>query len=186
MTDAADTLERALGALAADLNTTQNHAERASSEAEDGTATLADVRNALEEVKTEAAVTPMDDYQQGTVCYQVGGVDYAKGSVTYHTDEARNQGSLGADKAPTVTADIAAVRAAAAELEAAVAADPAGPAPRTSPAAARGTADDAKSQLASANARAAKAVKEAAAADKTAASLLAQAQSIARSVGASC
>ncbi len=128
----------------------------------------------------------MDDYQQGTVCYQVGNVDYAKGSVTFYTDEARNQWSLEADKAPTVMADIVAVRVAAAELEAAVAANPAGPMPRTSSSAARRTADDAASQLASANARAAEAVKEAAAADKTAASLLDQAQSIARSVGASC
>ena len=180
------TLDGALGRLSDNVGNAELSVSDMTQGAASANAALSTVRAALVKVEQEAAVRPMDSYQQSSVCYEVSGVTYEVTGVTYFTDPVRTQGGIEAQAAASARAAATEASTAIAALESALAADPGGPAPDVSPATARATIKDQTTKLAGLDSKAATAIKSAAASDSTAAGLLTQAQQVATSVGASC
>jgi len=176
----------ALGQLTSNVDSVESSVGDMTGDAASANGALANVRGALARVQSAAAVTPMDDYQQSSVCYEVSGVDYEVGGITYYTDPVRNNGDLQAQTATAARKAASDATTAIVALERAIAADPAGVSPDVSPASARRTIKDQLARLAAIETTASKALKSAAASDSTAARLLTQAKQVATSVGASC
>lgn len=68
---ASNALDTALGQLTSDVDSVESSVGDMTGDAASANGALADVRGALTKVESEAAVTPMDDYQQSSVCYEV-------------------------------------------------------------------------------------------------------------------
>ena len=190
-------LDRAINDAIYNLGVTVNQmngdADRATSFAQEMTdpasssvGALANNRAALGQVRQDAGTSPMDDYQRGVVCSDVGAVESQVGGVTYYTDQVRNYGGLELDNANSVASDIGGVHSAITALQSAASADPAGPPSSISIAQANAAISAAQSIVQSANSTAQKALTTAKTSDATAAALLVQAGQIATSVGASC
>lgn len=176
----------ALGQLTSNVDSVESNVSDMTQDATSADGALANVRGALARVQSAAAVTPMDDYQQSSVCYEVSGVDYEVGGITYYTDPVRNNGDLATQTAAAARGAAGDATTAISALERAIAADPSGVSPDVSPGSARATIKDQLARLDALETKASKALKSAAASDSTAASLLTQAKQVATSVGASC
>ena len=174
--DASVALGRAIDDLVHNAESLNDGAADMASSVDDVRSSLDDLRSNYADMKDEAAITPMDDFQQGSVCAALGGVEAGIGGV-----EAA-EGGFEAASSPFESAlddrggYVAAVRSAVADLEAAEAANPDGV--RSGSSGAPHTADDGRAAIASADQTAKAAATKAAKAKLDVASLLKSADSI--------
>jgi hypothetical protein len=131
------------------------------------------------------AVRPMDDYQVGTVSYNLGALDYDNGAIAYQLDNVRSyHGDQATSARSDASTDLAAVESQVKALEQALAADP-GYAPAVTAAAARSARDRLGADVATLDKRRATALSTAKSYETKGNTLYAKAKKSAKAVGAS-